>query len=263
MKGDRGMSAQRNILNTLLLEQKQRIHGGIYHRLQIDFAYNSNHIEGSRLTHDQTRFIFETKSIGEPALVNDVFETSNHFRCFDYILQTVREPLTEEYIKSLHGMLKQGVYDAADSAAVIGAYKRYANEVGKITTARPSEVSGQMQRLLKQFAGIEHPDLYDIAAFHAEFERIHPFYDGNGRIGRLLIFKQCLEQQIVPFFISDFNKQFYYQGLSEWQLDGKKQRLLDVFLSAQDDTKQLLDFFEIDYDRTELTARALLQQHEA
>ena len=257
------MSAQRNVLNALILEQKQKIHGGIYHRLQIDFAYNSNHIEGSRLTHDQTRFIFETKSIGEPALVNDVFETSNHFRCFDHILQTVHEPLTEAYIKSLHGMLKQGVYDAADSAAVIGDYKRYANEVGKITTAKPADVSGKMQTLLNRFAEIRHPDLYDIAAFHAEFEQIHPFYDGNGRIGRLLMFKQCLEYEVVPFFISDFNKLFYYQGLSEWQLDGKKQRLLDVFLSAQDETKQLLDYFEIDYDRTELTSRQLLQQHEA
>lgn len=257
------MSAQRNVLNILLLEQKQQIHGGIYHRLQIDFAYNSNHIEGSRLTHDQTRFIFETKSIGEAAMVRDVFETSNHFRCIDHILQTAQEPLTEVYIKSLHGMLKQGIYDTADSAAVISDYKRYANEVGKITTAKPGEVSGQMQHLLRRFAEIRQPDLYDIAEFHAEFERIHPFYDGKGRIGRLLMFKQCLAYAIVPYFISDFNKLLYYQGLSEWQLDGKKQRLLDVLLSAQDDTKQILDYFEIDYDCTEQTAQALLQKHEA
>lgn len=257
------MQPERNLLNTLLSEQAQGIHGGIYHRLQVDFAYNSNHIEGSRLTHEQTRYIFDTKSIGEPALVNDIFEAANHFRCFDHILRTVSEPLSEAYIKALHGMLKQGVIAETDSSAVIGGYKRYANEVGQITTAKPKEVPAQMQALLTRYAQLDTLDLYDIAGFHADFEQIHPFYDGNGRIGRLLMFKQSLANGIVPFFISDFNKQFYYQGLSEWQLDGKKMRLLDVLLSAQDEVKQLLDFFEIAYDRTELTAREILSRHES
>lgn len=256
------MEPTRNLLETLLEEQRLGIRGGIYHRLQVDFAYNSNHIEGSRLTHEQTRYIYETKSIGEPAMVNDIFEAANHFRCFDYILCTVPEPLSEEYIKALHGMLKQGVMTSVDSTAVIGDYKRYANEVGQITTVKPKEVSMRMQQLLSKYTE-NTMDLYDIASFHAEFEQIHPFYDGNGRIGRLLMFKQCLANGVVPFFISEFNKLFYYKGLSEWQLEGKKLRLLDVFLSAQDELKQLLDYFEIAYDATEYTARKILALREA
>lgn len=252
---------ERTVLNTLLDEQAHGIHGGLYHRMQVDFAYNSNHIEGSRLTHDQTRMIYETQTIGDTALVNDVIETVNHFRCFDRILQTVSEPISEDYIKELHRMLKNGVMQGRGDAAVIGDYKKFSNTVGKITTANPKEVPEQMQLLLAAFSQISAPDLYDIAKFHADFERIHPFYDGNGRVGRLLMFKQCLALDIVPFYISDFNKMFYYLGLQEWQTENKPMRLLDVFLSAQDDMTQILDYFEIQYHRNPLSAREILQQH--
>ena len=166
---------ERTVLNTLLDEQANGIHGGLYHRMQIDFAYNSNHIEGSRLTHDQTRLIYETQTIGETALVNDVIETVNHCRCFDQILQTVSEPITEDYIKELHRMLKNGVMQGRGDAAVVGDYKHYANTFGKITTAKPKDVPEKMKLLLDRFAAIERPDLYDIARFHADFEQIHPF----------------------------------------------------------------------------------------
>ena len=252
---------ERSVLNTLLDEQANGVHGGLYHRMQVDFAYNSNHIEGSRLTHDQTRLIYETQTIGETALVNDVIETVNHFRCFDRILQTAHEPVTEEYIKELHRMLKNGVMLGRGDAAVIGDYKRYANTVGKITTAKPKEVPEMIRLLLERFAQIGQPDLYDIANFHADFEQIHPFYDGNGRIGRLLMFKQCLAADIVPFYISDFNKMFYYLGLQEWQTEDKPMRLLDVFLSAQDDMYGVLDYFEIVYQKQPDSARTLLMQH--
>ena len=252
---------ERTVLNTLLDEQANGVHGGLYHRMQVDFAYNSNHIEGSRLTHDQMRLIYETQTIGETALVNDVIETVNHFRCFDRILQTVHEPVTEDYIKELHRMLKNGVMQGRGDAAVIGDYKQYANTVGKITTAKPGEVPEKMRELLEQFAQVAQPDLYDIAKFHADFEQIHPFYDGNGRIGRLLMFKQCLAAGIVPFFISDFNKMFYYLGLQEWQTEEKPMRLLDVFLSAQDDMSQILDYFEIKYQKKQDSARTILMQH--
>lgn len=252
---------ERTVLNALRDEQSNGVHGGLYHRMQVDFAYNSNHIEGSRLTHDQTRLIYETQTIGETALVNDVIETVNHFRCFDRILQTAHEPVTEEYIKELHRMLKNGVMLGRGDTAVIGDYKRYANTVGKITTAKPKEVPEKIRLLLERFAQIGQPDLYDIAKFHADFEQIHPFYDGNGRIGRLLIFKQCLAADIVPFYISDFNKMFYYLGLQEWQTEDKPMRLLDVFLSAQDDMSGVLDYFDIVYPKQKDSARTLLMQH--
>ncbi len=252
---------ERTVLNALRDEQSNGVHGGLYHRIQVDFAYNSNHIEGSRLTHDQTRLIYETQTIGETALVNDVIETVNHFRCFDRILQTAHEPVTEEYIKELHRMLKNGVMLGRGDTAVIGDYKRYANTVGKITTAKPKEVPEKIRLLLERFAQIGQPDLYDIAKFHADFEQIHPFYDGNGRIGRLLMFKQCLAADIVPFYISDFNKMFYYLGLQEWQTEDKPMRLLDVFLSAQDDISGVLDYFDIVYPKQKDSARTLLMKH--
>lgn len=241
----------------LFSERKNRYKGGIYHKMQIDFAYNSNHIEGSTLTHDQTRFIYETKRIyAENAPVDDIIETVNHFHCFDHILDTLNEPLTEKYIKNLHKMLKSGVI-ASDEYMVIGDYKTEANEVGGIQTVLPSQVSEKMQSLLSQFNG-RQMNLYDIAYFHTLYERIHPFYDGNGRTGRLIMLKQCLENNIVPFIINEDHKMFYYMGLKEWQTQEKKNRLIDVFLSAQDDMKAVLDYFGIDYDRTELTCRDVL-----
>lgn len=248
------------LLEKLLSERKNRYKGGIYHKLQIDFAYNSNHIEGSTLTHDQTRYIYETKRINaENAPVNDIIETVNHFHCFDYILDTLNEPLTEKYIKNLHKMLKSGIIDS-EEYIVIGDYKTEANEVGGIQTVLPSQVSEKMQSLLNQFNG-RQIGLYDIASFHALYEKIHPFYDGNGRTGRLIMLKQCLENNIVPFIINEDYKMFYYMGLKEWQMQNKKNRLIDVFLSAQDDMKAVLDYFGIDYDNTEYKCSDILALH--
>ena len=255
------MSDTRELLPVLLSEKSRKIKGSIYNRMQVDFAYNSNHIEGSRLTHDQTRYIYETRTIDGTAPVNDVFEAANHFKCFDYILDTVNEPITEEYIKHLHRMLKNGVMDDDEDYAIVGDYKKYPNEVGEIETVPPEKVSDHIQDLLGMYNDNPAPDLYDIADFHVMFERIHPFYDGNGRIGRLLMLKQCLANGIVPFFINEEIKYFYYVGLKEWQTDNKKERLLDVCLTMQDDMKAILDYFRINYDKTELTSRELINKH--
>ena len=255
------MSDTRELLPVLLSEKSRKIKGSIYNRMQVDFAYYSNRIEGNHLTHDQTRYIYETRTIDGTVPVNDVFEAANHFRCFDYILDTVNEPITEEYIKQLHRMLKNGVMEDDTDYAVIGDYKKYPNEVGEIETALPEEVAGLVQNLLRNYANKPSLDLYDVAEFHAAFEKIHPFYDGNGRIGRLLMLKQCLANSIVPFFINEDIKHFYYVGLKEWQSDEKKERLIDVFLSMQDDMKAILDYFRIDYDKTEFTARELINKH--
>ncbi len=254
------MGQPRTVLNTLLHEKKCNISGGFYHKLQVDFAYNTNHMEGSRLTHEQTRYIFETHTVEGTAHVNDILEAANHFRCIDFVLDTVYEPITEAYIKHLHSLLKNGLLEHDYDDVVIGDYKKYPNEVGQIRTVPPKEVAVHMERLIAAFSAKRQIDLFDIAQFHAEFERIHPFYDGNGRIGRLLILKMCLANEIVPFFISDESKLFYYMGLKEWQADHKPERLLDVFLSMQDDMKCILDYFEIEYDKTELHARDFLQR---
>lgn len=255
------MGENRILTDTLLFEKNNKVSGGIYHKMQVDFAYNSNHIEGSRLSHEQTRYIFETHSIDGVAFVNDVFEAANHFKCLDFVLDTVNEPLTEEYIKKIHYILKSGLMTDNNSEVVIGDYKKYANVVGEIETAKPKEVHKLMMMLLQKYQDLERPDLYDIAEFHMEFEKIHPFYDGNGRVGRFLILKMCLANNIVPFYINEENKLFYYKGLKEWQMDNKPNRLLDVFLSMQDDMKIILDYFEIEYNNSEITSRELIEKH--
>ncbi len=257
------MIQPRTVVNTLLHEKKRKISGGFYHRLQVDFAYNSNHIEGSRLTHEQTRYIFETHTVDGTAHVNDILEAANHFKCIDFVLYTVNEPITEAYIKHLHRLLKTGLLEDDYDDVVIGDYKKYPNEVGQISTVHPKEVAAHMARLIGEFSAKPQIDLYDVAEFHAEFEKIHPFYDGNGRIGRLLILKMCLANDIVPFYINDESKMFYYMGLKEWQTEQKHERLLDVFFSMQDDMKCILDYFEIEYDRTELRARDYIEKHAA
>ena len=191
--------------------------------------------------------------------MNDVFETANHFRCFDYILDTIDEPISEKLIKELHRKLKSGIITDDDSA-VVGDYKKYPNTVGEITTTLPEEVSGAVRALIEEFSHRNAVDMYDVAEFHAEFEKIHPFYDGNGRIGRLLTLKMCLQNGIVPFIISDQMKHFYYAGLKEWQIQQKYAHLIDVFLESQDDMKAALDYFRIDYDRTEGIARELINK---
>lgn len=244
------------LLEKLIAEKNIKHKGGIYHKLQVDFAYNSNHIEGSRLTHDQTRYIYETHSVGvgikgqeEVVRVNDIIETVNHFRCFDYVIDTINEPVTEEYVKYLHKLLKSGVID---SNAVIGEYKTEPNEVGTISTSQPEQVSADMNRLLSYYDS-GTMSLYDIAHFHAQYEKIHPFYDGNGRTGRLLMFKQCLQNDVLPFIIDDNDKLFYYMGLGELQNNNDDERLINVFLSAQDNMASILDYFKIDYIRAENT----------
>lgn len=205
------MSVSRQLLPVLLSEKKNAVKGGIYNKMQVDFAYNSNRIEGNCLTYEQTRYIFETHTIGGTASVNDVFEAANHFRCFDYIPDTIDAPISEKLIKELHRKLKSGIITDDDSA-VVGDYKKYPNTVGEIATTLPEEVSGAVRALIEEFSHRNAVDMYDVAEFHAEFEKIHPFYDGNGRIGRLLTLKMCLQNNIVPFIISDQMKLFTMQG---------------------------------------------------
>ena len=243
---------KKRMLSPLLLalrEQKASKHkGGIYHRTQIDLTYNSNHIEGSRLTHDQTRYIFETNTIGENNTainVDDIVETVNHFKCIDYIIDHAEENLTESFVKHLHFMLKFNTSDSRKEWFAVGDYKHLPNEVGGHATCPPEKVSREMKLLLKGYNAIKEPSLEDILDFHVRFESIHPFQDGNGRVGRLLMFKQCLSSGHVPFIITDDLKMFYYRGLNEWERI--KGYLTDTILTAQDNYKVLLDYFKIKY----------------
>ena len=233
----------------ILREQKaSKMTGGIYHKVQIDLTYNSNHIEGSRLTHDQTRYIFETNTIGfenEAVNVDDVIETANHFRCIDMVIDQAGNALTEKFIKELHYILKTGTSDSRKDWFVVGEYKKLPNEVGGSDTALPEEVAGKMRELLRSYNALPSKTFEDIAAFHVAFERIHPFQDGNGRVGRLILFKECLKHNIVPFIIEDNLKLFYYRGLKEW--DREKGFLMDTCLTAQDRFKAYLDYFRIAY----------------
>lgn len=232
-----------------LKEQKaQKLKGNIYHRTQIDLTYNSNHIEGSRLTHDQTRYIFETNTIGitdEAINVDDVLETVNHFKCIDFIIDHAEEKLTENLIKQLHLLLKTSTSDSRKDWFAVGEYKLLPNEVGGMDTCLPEDVHKEMMSLLKRYNSVKAHSFEDILDFHVHFERIHPFQDGNGRVGRLLMFKECLRYGHVPFIITDELKLFYYRGLQEWgHVNGY---LIDTCLTAQDHYKSLLDYFRIKY----------------
>ena len=233
----------------ILQEQKaSKYSGGIYHKTQIDLTYNSNHIEGSRLTHHQTRYIFETNTIGvekEVLNVDDVIGTVNHFRCIDMIIDNVKVALTEKFIKELHLILKNGTSDYRKDWFVVGDYKKLPNEVGGMGTALPEEVADKMKVLLTEYNGKEEKIFEDILDFHVKFERIHPFQDGSGRVGRLIMFKECLKYNIVPFIIEDNLKMFYYRGLKEW--NNEKGYLTDTCLIAQDKYKAYLDYFRIMY----------------
>lgn len=238
---------QRTLINVLKDEKSRRISGGIYNKLQVDFAFNSNHIEGSKLSHDQTRYIFETKTVGaEPARVDDIIETVNHFRAFDHIIDTFDSPLTEDYIKKLHSILKTGTLSADSPEAVVGDYKKYPNYVGDMKTSRPSDVAANVKKLFEEYEKLEKVTFDDVLDLHARFEKIHPFYDGNGRVGRLVMFKECLKNGIVPFIISDEYKGYYYNGLKNWQQGGEKGFLRDTCLLMQDNMKSVLDYFEIE-----------------
>ena len=236
------------LLDSLKVQKASRQSGGIYHKTQIELTYNSNHMEGNRLTHDQTRYIFETNTIGadnEVLNVDDVVETVNHFRCIDLIIDHAKAPLTEKLIKELHLILKNGTSDSRKDWFAVGDYKKLPNEVGGRETALPEEVADQMKVLLKSYNEKAETTLEDILEFHVNFERIHPFQDGNGRVGRLILFKECLKYNIVPFIIEDDLKLFYYRGLKEW--DNEKGYLTDTCLTAQDRYKAYLDYFRIEY----------------
>ncbi len=236
------------LLEVMRSEKRSRLSGGIYHKVQIDLTYNSNHIEGSRLTHDQTRYIFETNTIGienESINVDDVIETANHFRCIDAVIENAKNLLSEKLIKELHSILKTGTSDNRKDWFAVGDYKKTPNEIGGMETALPEEVSNKMKELLAEYNAIKNKTLVDIIDFHVRFERIHPFQDGNGRVGRLIMFKECLKYNIVPFIIEDEIKMFYYRGLKEWNTE--KGYLTDTCLSAQDKFRKVLDYFRIEY----------------
>ena len=238
---------KRTLLDILREEKSARLPGGIYHRVQIDLTYNSNHIEGSRLTHDETRYIFETNTIGlsEKAVnVDDIIETSNHFRCIDCMIDNAHLSLSEKYIKELHFLLKSGTSDSRLDWFRVGEYKKLANEVGGIDTTEPQNVAAEMKALLDIYNSKKEKKLEDIIAFHVSFERIHPFQDGNGRVGRLIMFGECLKHNIVPFIIDEEHKLFYYRGLKEW--DSERGYLIDTCLSAQDNFKTILQKFNIE-----------------
>ena len=238
----------RTLLEVVKEEKASKYPGGIYHKTQIELTYNSNHIEGSRLSHDQTRYIFETNTIGmEAGVVNvdDVIETANHFRCIDMIIDNAKRGLTEKLIKELHLILKSGTSDSRKEWFAVGEYKKLPNEVGGMDTALPEEVAAKMKALLAAYNAKRKITLEDILDFHVKFERIHPFQDGNGRVGRLLMFKDCLKHNIVPFIIEDNLKLFYYRGLKEWSKE--RGYLMDTCLTAQDKYKAYLDYFRIPY----------------
>ena len=240
----------KTLLSILQEEKRTKYAGGIYHKTQIDLTYNSNHIEGSRLTHDQTRYIFETNTIGvenEVLTVDDVIETSNHFCCIDLIIDHAASTLSEHFIKKLHHILKTGTSDSRKDWFAVGEYKRLPNEVGGMQTALPEEVADRMKALLSDYNAVPKKTLDDILDFHVRFERIHPFQDGNGRVGRLIMFKECLKYNIVPFIIEENLKLFYYRGLKEWY--NEKRYLTDTCLTAQDKYKAYLDYFRIPYEK--------------
>lgn len=245
LKGSRRLTP---LLARLRQERECRLRGGIYHRTQIELTYSSNHIEGSRLTKEQTRYIFETNTLGittENTRIDDIMETVNHFRCIDYIIEHAMDKITEYHIKHLHKMLKNNTSDSQKEWFAVGEYKRLANEVGGEETAQPCDVARHMKNLLMEYYAIKRVSLKDILDFHVRFERIHPFQDGNGRVGRLLMFWQCLQTSEVPFIITEDLRLFYYRGIQNWgRVDGF---LTDTCLSAQDNYKAALDYFGIKY----------------
>ena len=237
-----------NLLERLRDEKKSSLKGGIYHKIQIELTYNSNHIEGSTLTYDQTRYIFETNTIGvknDALNVDDIIETSNHFKCIDMIIDNATYKLTEKFIKELHFTLKSGTSDSRKDWFNVGDYKKLPKEVGGKETASPETVEQKIKELLKSYNQKCEHTLEEIIDFHYQFEALHPFQDGNGRVGRLIMFKECLKNNIVPFIIDDGLKMFYYRGLSEW--NSEKGYLIDTCLTAQDKFKKYLQYFKVPY----------------
>lgn len=239
----------KDLLTRLRLEKQSEISGGIYHKVQIELTYNSNHMEGSRLTHDQTRYIFETNTIGIQSgtiNVDDIVETSNHFRCIDFVINSANYQLNESFIKQLHSILKSGTSDSRKAWFIVGDYKHFENEVGGEPTTKSADVSKEIKNLLKRYNQNKQKNLQEIIGFHYSFEKIHPFQDGNGRIGRLIMFKECLRNGITPFIIDDTLKEFYYRGLKEWKIEPGY--LIDTCLTAQDRFKKYMDYFGLSYN---------------
>lgn len=238
----------KDLLARLRLEKDAGIPGGIYHKVQIELTYNSNHMEGNRLTHDQTRYIFETNTIGisdGTIKVDDIVETANHFKCIDQVIDMANFMLSESFVKQLHLLLKSGTSDSRKSWFAVGDYKRFENEVGGKETTKPTDVPKAMKKLLKEYNANKHKSLKEIIDFHYKFENIHPFQDGNGRVGRLIMFKECLRNGITPFIISDDIKEYYYRGLNEWK--NEPGYLMDTCLTAQDRFKVYMDYFGLEY----------------
>jgi len=244
-KGKKNVSP---LLLRLTEEKENRLKGGIYHRTQIELTYNSNHIEGSRLTKEQTRYIFETNTLGvttESTRIDDILETVNHFRCIDYVIDHATGKITEAHIKQLHRLLKTNTSDSQKTWFAVGEYKRLANEVGGEETVQPEEVHKRMKLLLNEYNTLKQVGIDDILDFHVQFERIHPFQDGNGRVGRLLMFWQCLQAGVAPFIITEELRLYYYRGIQQWgNVNGY---LRDTCLTAQDNYKAALDYFKIKY----------------
>ena len=237
------------LLDVLKREKDSSLSGGIYHKIQIDLTYNSNHIEGSHLTHDQTRYIFETRTIGitdKSVKVDDIIETANHFRCIDLIIEGAGTKLTESFIKQLHFILKTGTSDSQKSWFRVGEYKMLENEVGGMETAKPAQVAQEIKKLLAEYNTKKTITFDDILDFHVRFESIHPFQDGNGRVGRLIMFRECLKHNIVHFIIAEELKLFYYRGIKEWK--NEHGYLKDTCLTAQDAMKENLKAFGIEFD---------------
>ncbi len=238
----------KTLLDVLKAEKEGKVSGGIYHKIQIEFTYHSNHMEGSRLTHEQTRYIYETNTIGvdnESVNIDDIVETVNHFRCIDLVIENATHTLSEKLIKELHQALKSGTSDSRKDWFHVGKYKKLPNEVGGKETTLPEYVEKEMKKLLTDYHKTKEKTFYDLIEFHVKFEKIHPFQDGNGRVGRLILLKECLKYNIVPFIIDEKLKLYYYRGLHEWEQE--QGYLIDTCLAAQDRFWAYLDYFRIPY----------------
>ena len=236
-----------NLLEVLREQKEIGLKGNLYHNTQIVFAYNTNHIEGSKLTEDQTRYIYETNTIlfeGETiANVDDILETANHFKLVDYMLEVADEKLTEKIIKEFHKILKEGTMDSRKGWFNVGEYKKLANEAGSMKTSSPKQTPKDMQKLMEWYDSLTEVTIKNIIEFHAKFEKIHPFQDGNGRVGRMIAFKECLKNNIIPFIILDKDKLFYYRGLKEYQNKTEKGYLIDMCLNAQDQYANMIKYY--------------------
>ena len=235
-----------NVLDTLREQKDMKLKGNLYHQTQVSFAYNTNHIEGSTLTEEQTRYIFETNTIlfeGDTvAKVEDILDPSNHFKLFDYMLDVADKKLTEKMIKEFHKILKDGTLDSRVEWFNVGEYKQRANTIGSgIKTTSPNNVEKEMSKLMDWYNSLKQVTIKEIIEFHYKFESIHPFQDGNGRIGRIIMFKECLKNNIVPFIIQDADKLFYYRGLKEYK--NEKGYLADTCLNAQDQYIKMIEYY--------------------